>query len=209
MSEPSETSCREPCARLLPLPMMLPLASSYKGLVIAILYGVTSASMAFANKAVLTSYSFDYPFFLVTCQMGFAIVLLETLRVSRSTSLVRFSLQRGKDFLLPSIFYAVHSVLSLSALSGMNIPMYGVIKRCSPVVILLLSSLMLKKGWPQLSIILSVSMITLGCLIAGTFHIQGMETGSLLQFVDICQVTRYSQDPLSCGLWDPETRTAT
>ncbi|ELU16612.1 hypothetical protein CAPTEDRAFT_101209 [Capitella teleta] len=141
--------------------------NGYRGLIIALFYGITSASMAFANKAVLSHYNFDYPFFLVTCQMVVAIVLLESLRLTQTTSLVRFSLQRGRDFLMPSIFYAVHSVLSLSALSGMNIPMYGVIKRCSPVVILLLSAVVLKKGMPQTGIILSVGMITSGCLIAG------------------------------------------
>jgi solute carrier family 35 protein len=145
--------------------------NGYRGLIIALFYGVTSASMAFANKAVLSFYNFDYPFFLVTCQMAIAIILLEFLRLTQSTSLVRFSLQRGRDFLLPSIFYAIHSVLSLSALSGMNIPMYGVIKRCSPVVILLLSSVLLKKGWPQTGIAVSVGMITLGCLIAGIHSI--------------------------------------
>lgn len=143
--------------------------SSYRGLIIAIFYGITSASMAFANKAVLSYYNFDYPFFLVTCQMAFAIILLEFLRLTQSTSLVRFNLQRGRDFLVPSIFYAVHSVLSLSALSGMNIPMYGVIKRCSPVVILFLTSVLLKKAWPNFAILVSVSMITLGCIIAGEY----------------------------------------
>lgn len=146
---------------------MLDSLGPYKGLVIAFLYGFCSASMAFANKAVLSSYNFDYPFFLVTCQMVFAIILLESLRLAGGTSLVKFTFERGRSFILPSIFYAIHSVLSLSALSGMNIPMYGVIKRCSPVVILFLSAILLKKGWPQFSIIMSVSLITMGCIIAG------------------------------------------
>lgn len=99
--------------------------SGIVGLAIAFLYGSCSASMAFANKAVLTSYSFNYPFFLVTCQMAISIVVLELLRLTGRTSLVRFTLSRGWMFLVPSIFYAANCVFALSALGGMNIPMYG------------------------------------------------------------------------------------
>lgn len=141
--------------------------SGMLGLLIACIYGACSASMAFINKAVLTSYGFDYPFFLVTCQMAFSIVILELLRLTGRTSLVSFTLARGFWFLLPSIFYAANSVLSLSALSGMNIPMYGLIKRCAPVAILLLGMVILRKPPPSAWTTMSVAMITVGCFVAG------------------------------------------
>lgn len=137
------------------------------GLLIAFIYGACSASMAFVNKAVLTAYSFNYPFFLVTCQMAFSIVILELLRLTGRTSLVSFTLSRGLWFLLPSICYAANSVLSLSALSGMNIPMYGLIKRCAPVAILFLGLVILRKPLPSSWTCLSVGMITFGCIVAG------------------------------------------
>lgn len=137
------------------------------GLAIAFLYGCCSASMAFANKAVLTSYSFNYPFFLVTCQMAISIVVLELLRLTGRTSLVPFTLSRGWIFLVPSIFYAANCVCALSALVGMNIPMYGVIKRCIPVAILGLGVFVLRKPLPSVPICVSVGVITLGCIIAG------------------------------------------
>jgi len=137
------------------------------GLAIAFLYGCCSASMAFANKAVLTSYSFNYPFFLVTCQMAISIVVLELLRLTGRTSLVPFTLSRGWIFLVPSIFYAANCVCALSALVGMNIPMYGMIKRCIPVAILGLCVFVLRKPLPSVPICVSVGVITLGCIIAG------------------------------------------
>lgn len=137
------------------------------GLAIAFLYGCCSASMAFANKAVLTSYSFNYPFFLVTCQMAISIVVLELLRLTGRTSLVPFTLSRGWIFLVPSIFYAANCVCALSALVGMNIPMYGMIKRCIPVAILGLGVFVLRKPLPSVPICVSVGVITLGCIIAG------------------------------------------
>lgn len=138
------------------------------GTSIAFLYGTCSASMAFANKAVLTLYSFNYPFFLVTCQMAISIVGLELLRFTGQTSLVPFSLDRGKLFLIPSVFYAANCVFSLSALGGMNIPMYGLIKRCIPVAILFLGVSVLGKPLPSFRICFSVAMITCGCIVAGS-----------------------------------------
>jgi len=139
------------------------------GLVIAFLYGCCSATMAFANKAVLTSYSFNYPFFLVTCQMAVSIIVLELLRLTGRTSLVPFTLSRGLMFLAPSIFYAANCVFALSALGGMNIPMYGLIKRCIPVPILLLGVIVLRKPLPSMPICISVCTMTLGCIVAGMF----------------------------------------
>jgi len=146
--------------------------SGIVGLAIAFLYGSCSASMAFANKAVLTSYSFNYPFFLVTCQMAISIIVLELLRLTGQTSLVPFTLSRGRMFLAPSIFYAANCVFALCALGGMNIPMYGLIKRCIPVVILVLGVFILHKPLPSPPVCLSVAMITLGCIIAGTHYLK-------------------------------------
>jgi len=140
------------------------------GLAIAFFYGSCSASMAFANKAVLTSYSFNYPFFLVTCQMAVSVVVLESLRLTGKTSLVPFTLSRGWMFLVPSVFYAANCVFALSALGGMNIPMYGLIKRTIPVAILSLGVFVLRKPLPSMPICLSVGMITLGCIIAGMHY---------------------------------------
>ena len=142
-------------------------ASKGTGLAIAFIFGVCSASMAFANKAVLSSYSYNFPITLVTLQMLFTIILLEILRLMGLITLPAFSLERGMSFLIPSIFYAVNCVLALSALSGMNIPMYGLIKRCSPLVILILGAMMLGKGLPSRPICISVGMVTVGCIVAG------------------------------------------
>ena len=140
---------------------------STASVLIALVFGVCSASMAFANKAVLSSYDYDFPVTLVMLQMAFTIIVLEVLRIVRLLSIPAFSLARGHSFLLPSICYAINSVLALSALSAMNIPMYGLIKRCSPLVILGLGTIMLGKGLPSRPICMSVAMVTAGCFIAG------------------------------------------
>lgn len=146
--------------------------SGLKGLAIAFSYGVTSMGMAFANKAILSYYDYDYPLFIISSQMLFTIFMLEALRAARVIQLERFSVSAGREFFLPSLLYAVNSVMSLSALSGMNIPVYGVIKRCTPIIILLLSKLVLNTGWPSTRIMASVGMVTGGCFLASKLKLR-------------------------------------
>ncbi|KAG8185711.1 hypothetical protein JTE90_000700 [Oedothorax gibbosus] len=132
----------------------------------AILYGVCSTSMAFTNKAILTSYKFHFPFFIMACQMILCVIFLEILRITQLSNIPKYSLKSGKSFAWPSIFYALHSVTALHALGGMSIPMYAAIKRCAPIVTLILSVLLLKKRVPNARIVSSVILISVGCVVA-------------------------------------------
>ncbi|XP_055932548.1 solute carrier family 35 member D3-like isoform X8 [Argiope bruennichi] len=138
----------------------------------ALLYGICSTSMAFINKLVMTSYKFDFPFLIMTCQMMFCIIFIEFLRMNSAFYIPRYSLKlvfSGKSFLWPSMFYALHSITALHALSGMSIPIYVAIKRCAPIVTLLLSIVLLKKELPSKKIILAVILISSGCILAVSF----------------------------------------
>lgn len=132
----------------------------------AVLYGICSTSMAFTNKTVITSYSFDFPFFIMACQMIICIIFLETLRINEMICIPKYSLKLGRSFFWPALFYAIHSVTALYALGGMSIPMYGAVKRCSPIITLILSIVVLKKAIPSMKIILAVVLISFGCILA-------------------------------------------
>ena len=81
--------------------------------------------------------------------MSITLALLTIGRTTGRLSLNPYSLQEGQEFLPASLCFALHSTLSLTALHGMNIPMYGAIKRCTPLVSLLLSVVLLKKPIPS------------------------------------------------------------
>ena len=49
----------------------------------AAFYFVCSLSMNFLNKAVVSSYDFNFPFFILACQMAVTIILLDMLRFLR------------------------------------------------------------------------------------------------------------------------------
>lgn len=141
--------------------------SGLRGTVAAVMYGTCSVSMAFINKALMTTLEFDFPVFIMVIQMVFTITLLEVLSCVNLINMPRYTIQRGKSFALPAFFYGVNSVLGLSALSHMNVAMYGVLKRCVPLVTMFLSVVVLKKSHPTRATTLSVILLTMGCVVAG------------------------------------------
>jgi solute carrier family 35 protein len=82
--------------------------------------------------------------------MTVTVVLLDLCRLSgHLTSLPAYTFRSGLAFLPASLCFGLHATLSLSALHGMNIPMYGAIKRCTPLVSLVLSVVILRKQHPS------------------------------------------------------------
>eukprot|EP00095_Tigriopus_kingsejongensis_P003706 maker-scaffold382_size189932-snap-gene-0.28 protein:Tk03706 transcript:maker-scaffold382_size189932-snap-gene-0.28-mRNA-1 annotation:"hypothetical protein CAPTEDRAFT_101209" len=139
---------------------------------VALFYGICSVSMNFLNKAVVTSYEFNFPFFIMSCQMIVTVIFLDLLRQLGYLKVQRYSFQGSQDFLPASLCFALHSTLSLSALHGMNIPMYGAIKRCTPLVNLILSVVVLKKAMPSRYLVMSILLITTGCFVASFGDLQ-------------------------------------
>merc|ERR550519_505254 len=100
------------------------------------------------------------------------IIFLDISRLLKISKLSTYSLKEGVDFLPASLSFALHSTLSLMALHGMNIPMYGAIKRCTPLVNLILSVMILKKPFPSALLTFSIALITVGVLVAGLGDLQ-------------------------------------
>lgn len=143
---------------------------NWPGIFAAVFYGSCSASMAFANKALISSYNFDFPFLILLLQMVISVLIVEVLNIVGRAKLPPYSYERGRQFLIPSVCAALHSSLSLVALKGMNIPMYGALKRCTPIVNLILSVVVLNKPLPSCLTTMSIVVLTLGCLIAGSYY---------------------------------------
>ena len=77
---------------------------------------------------------------------------------------------------LTALFYSLHSITALKALTGLNIPMYATFKRCTPIVNLGLSFVLFKtnssgaksgSGVNKMLINGSILFMTLGAIIAG------------------------------------------
>lgn len=164
-----------------------------KPFLVSIFYFTCSISMNFLNKAVVSSYDFNYPFFIMTCQMTATVIFLDLLRTLKFTKLNSYSFKDGVEFLPCSLSFALHSTLSLIALHGMNIPMYGAIKRCTPLVNLILSVMLLRKPFPSNLLTFSIGLITIGVLIAGlgdlSFDAHAYTMGTLSVFAQAGYLT--------------------
>jgi len=164
-----------------------------KAFFVAVFYFTCSISMNFLNKAVVSSYNFNYPFFIMACQMVVTVIFLDLFRVLKIIKLSAYSLKDGVEFLPCSLSFALHSTLSLMALHGMNIPMYGAIKRCTPLVNLVLSVLVLKKPFPSALLSSSIGLITVGVFVASLgdlqFEAHAYTMGSLSVFAQAGYLT--------------------
>jgi len=164
-----------------------------KAFIVAMFYFTCSISMNFLNKAVVSSYNFNYPFFIMACQMVVTVIFLDLFRVLKIIKLPAYSLKEGVEFLPCSLSFALHSTLSLIALHGMNIPMYGAIKRCTPLVNLVLSVIVLKKPHPSALLTSSVGLITIGVFVASLgdlqFEAHAYTMGSLSVFAQAGYLT--------------------
>lgn len=157
----------------------------WHGVTVALFYGICSISMNFLNKVIVSTYEFNYPYLIMTCQMIVTVIFLDLLRHFGCQDLKPYSFQSAQDFLPASLFFALHSTLSLTALHGMNIPMYGAIKRCTPLVNLILSVLILKKSMPSNSLIFSILLITFGCLVASFGDLQFDRHAYIMGFMSV------------------------
>ncbi|CAL4120000.1 unnamed protein product, partial [Meganyctiphanes norvegica] len=131
--------------------------------------------------------------------MAVTIIVLKSLRYTGWLTFPDLVIKDAKTFALPSMFYALHAALALIALEGMNIPMYGALKRCVPLVNIILSVIILKQPTPSTLIIGAVSLTTFGCLIAGlndpTFDGAAYTMGSLSVIMQALYLTLVQQ----CG----------
>lgn len=131
-----------------------------------IFYGFCSGSMNFLNKFILSVWSFHEPGTIMFAQMIFLSAGLHMLKSMGKITLVDYSNEKARIFLPLTIIYSINSIMSLSALTGMNIPMYNAIRRCVPIASLVLGFCMLRKQKTTVNIIISIFIITAGTFIA-------------------------------------------
>lgn len=131
-------------------------------LMVALFYGVCSASMNFFNKILLNTWSFKYPNFIMFVQLFSTAIFIKCAKLKGYLSWVEeYTIPNAKKCAPVSAIFCVNTVLALLALGGMNIPMYNALRRCGPIAILMLSPCFIRQETNK-NIIFSVIMITFG-----------------------------------------------
>jgi solute carrier family 35 len=181
-------------------------------------YGFLSFSMVFINKFLLDKWKFDYPIFLILTQMlmNICVVLATKMREKKFTEIIDSIKKNIKYEILVAIFYSLHAVTALKALKNMNIPMYTIFKRCTPIVNLMLSLYLhkhpvdgtlenVKNNKIQTQINISIVAMTVGVLIAGYGDLGFSLSGYLFcGFSVICQALYLTSIQL-CGIKEKDS----
>lgn len=138
--------------------------SDFIGLFSALLYGIVGLAMGFINKAVLQLWPFSNSFLLF--QMGSSLFLLYLLSALGLLSLPPVDLKSARALSGVVFFYNANVAFALAAVQALSIPVYHVLKRLTPVFILLIK-VSLGGAFPPPELLGAVSTIVAGCFFAG------------------------------------------
>uniref|UniRef100_UPI00398E8747 solute carrier family 35 member D3 n=1 Tax=Pristiophorus japonicus TaxID=55135 RepID=UPI00398E8747 len=131
------------------------------------LYTVCSAFSHFFNRVFIGQYRFNFPGFIALCQALLTTVVLQLLKHARLLKIQPYLLESGEAFLLPSICFSFHSVLTLWAVASSESTVFTFIRRFTPLASLaLVQTCNLKKRMSSRRAFL-VLLVTVCSVLAG------------------------------------------
>eukprot|EP01130_Rhizamoeba_saxonica_P017327 TRINITY_DN8368_c0_g1_i2.p1 TRINITY_DN8368_c0_g1~~TRINITY_DN8368_c0_g1_i2.p1 ORF type:complete len:227 (+),score=13.25 TRINITY_DN8368_c0_g1_i2:51-731(+) len=136
-----------------------------KGVVAACFYVLVSTIMTFCNKHLLSVYKYSHVITLVAMQSVIILVIIQVLNHLKITK-IKWDWALQRELFYPSLSQALNTIVALTALAHLNIAMYGTLKRLTVMFILIGEMVFLRK-FPSTNIVLSVTIIVSGTLIAG------------------------------------------
>lgn len=152
----------------------------------ASVYFFLSSIMVFGNKYLLSTWEFDYPIALIILQSLLTLSMLHMFNdqfklITVQSMFSKANIEQSLKYqFLTALFYSIHSITSLKALTGLNIPMYATFKRCGPLINLLLSYVLfeqkksLSKGAEEYKTKINIAIVfmTGGAILAGFGHLK-------------------------------------
>jgi solute carrier family 35 protein len=162
------------------------------GALAALFYGSCSVLTVFLNKALFAVWRFKFPASLVTAQTLFtvaAILTLERVGVVKRRG-EKFSRAAFKRVFIVSAVFQLKLVLDMTALSLVNIPMYGVLKSATTPFVMLLDYGLLGKvasGRVQAAVFLT----TLGGVLAGVGDLEFTLLGYIVALMSAATTAMY------------------
>ncbi|PNW70042.1 hypothetical protein CHLRE_17g703250v5 [Chlamydomonas reinhardtii] len=139
-------------------------ATPFLGIGSAVLYGCTAVSMNFVNKASMQM--LPLPNVVMVGQMVATFLLLHPMLEAGMLGFPKFSWRTCRRLFWITVLYTANVGFALFGLKTLNIPMYNVLKRLTPMMVLTVKSI-IRKRWPRLEISLSVLLVVAGCVVAG------------------------------------------
>lgn len=151
-------------------------------------YGLVGLLMGFVNKAVLMQW--PYPNSFLALQMVASIVVVYVLKAWGLATVQPLHMKAAKALLPVVFFYNTNVAFALAAVRSLSIPVYHVLKRLTPVMVLLGKWLM-GGGTPSKEITLSVVTVVSGCIMAGFGDLSFVWSGYSAALISCALQTTY------------------
>ncbi|XP_020391043.2 LOW QUALITY PROTEIN: uncharacterized protein si:ch211-248a14.8 [Rhincodon typus] len=130
-------------------------------------YTLCSGCSEFFNGVFINQYRFGFPAFIALCQALLTIVVLQLLSQARLLKIQPYSLESGETFLLPSICFSFHSLLTLWAVTSSNSIGFNFIRQFTPLATLVLMEIFNLKKRTSSNTTFLVLLVTLCSVLAG------------------------------------------
>eukprot|EP00271_Cylindrocystis_brebissonii_P009103 TRINITY_DN23753_c0_g1_i1.p1 TRINITY_DN23753_c0_g1~~TRINITY_DN23753_c0_g1_i1.p1 ORF type:complete len:373 (+),score=66.26 TRINITY_DN23753_c0_g1_i1:458-1576(+) len=154
----------------------------------AVLYGTVGLVMGFANKAVLQIWPFSNT--LLMLQMATSILLMYAMHFLGIIHVRPLEWRAAKNLAWVVFFYNANVAFALAAVRALSIPVYHVMKRLTPVMVLG-AKWLLGDAPPPLQVTLSVLTVVAGCILAGLGDLTFDAMGYLMALTSCALQTTY------------------
>jgi len=161
----------------------------WKGLGVAIAYGIISISITFFNKAVFKLYNFNASNTVTLGQMIFSLIFLWTMKQSKVLEYEDFKWKTAKTLFPLAISFAGMAITGLAALKFIGVAIYSTLRRLTTFIVIVAQFFTLNKTVPQDELNSVIFMVT-GAIIAGWGDLEFDLWGYFLTFVN-CVVTAW------------------
>lgn len=157
------------------------------GLVAAFLYGITSVSITFFNKAVVSVYHFNFSNTLTLGQMICALLFLVVMKQVGIVTYADFQWSTAKQVFSLALAFNGMVISGLAPLYYVNVPMYGALRRITTFIVMIGERIILGRQ-VAFDEALSIYLMVFGAIIAGAGDISFSMIGYLLIMAN-CVIT--------------------
>jgi len=131
------------------------------------LYGCTSISITFFNKALFAVYEFNCPSLMTTIQILFSLTFLHVLGGSGVIEMPRFSRGTARKILPMAGLWWLYVVAGVVALRYVSVPIFGTLRRSTTLCVMAGEYLLLNTV-PATEVIGAIVLMVGGAVIAGS-----------------------------------------
>jgi drug/metabolite transporter (DMT)-like permease len=149
----------------------------------AVFYGISSILVIFTNKAVMTNYKFKYFDILAAVQFLVTTVILWILILCKQIEVPQLTWPMLKEILPVTLMFLGNVLCGLGSTKSLSIPMFTALRRFS-ILLTMICEWYLLKTKPSVAIIVSVTLMVGGTLIASLYDLSFDLNGYSLVFLN-------------------------